>query len=377
MKVLLTGAHFTPAQAVIEELRGVPNTELIYIGRKNTLEGDKAVSLESQVLPKLGVKFYPIFAGRLRRSFDIYTLFSLIKIPIGFIQSFYILTKENPDVVVSFGGYVGLPVVISAWLLSIPIIVHEQTLVSGFANTISNIFADKVAVSFDRDYSFKKDKLIVTGNPIRQEIISPTKKPSEEILKILLFAKKDKLPVIYITGGNQGSHIINETISKILPELTKEAVVVHQTGDSKFKDFDKLNELKNDLKHPERYVVLKWFSGEGQGYFLKHVDLAISRAGMNTLIELSYLKIPTITIPLPFVLKDEQTKNAKFFEGIGLGEVIPQSKLSPSSLLSQIKKMLAKNEQYKTRASGAKSQIILDASKMIAQEALVLGQRNV
>ena len=89
MKILLTGSHFTPAQAVIEELKKDPAVSMVYFGRKHTLEGDKSTSIESQILPKLGVKFIPIIAGRLQRSFSPHTIFSLLKIPVGFIQSFY------------------------------------------------------------------------------------------------------------------------------------------------------------------------------------------------------------------------------------------------------------------------------------------------
>lgn len=377
MKVLLTGAHFTPAQAVIEELKKIPDVEIIYIGRKNTLEGDKAVSLESQILPSLGVKFYPIFAGRLRRSLDIYTLISLIKIPIGFVQSFYILTKEAPDVVLSCGGYVGLPVVISAWALSIPIIVHEQTLISGLANTISNLFADKVAVSFKKKYSFSSDKLILTGNPIRKEILDPKDKPPQEVLSLLSQAKKEGLRILYITGGNQGSHVINEAVAGVLDQLTQKFVVVHQTGDSKFKDYDKLVDLRLKSKYPERYLVYKWFTRPGQGYLLRNVDIAVSRAGVNTLLELAYLKIPTVIIPLPFVLKDEQTKNATFFKQIGLGEVLPQSRLNGTNLLNEVKKILASLDSYKEKAIQAKAEVLLNASEKLVQEILGLGLKHV
>src|SRR5260221_10967548 len=134
MKILLTGAHFTPAQAVIEELQD-DKIEIVYVGRTTTREGDSTPSVESEVLPKLRVKFVPIIAGRIRKVFDLWTIISLLKIPIGFIQAPFILLSENPDVIVSFGGYVAVPVVIWGWLLSKPIIVHEQTLVTGLANS--------------------------------------------------------------------------------------------------------------------------------------------------------------------------------------------------------------------------------------------------
>lgn len=400
MKILVTGAHFTPAQAVIEELiklksnaslsennkiatssqappRNDGNVEIVYVGRKYTREGDKSLSVESQVLPELGVKFIPIVAGRVRRSFDFYTLFALLKIPIGFIQSFYIVLKEQPDVVVSFGGYVGVPVVISAWLLSKPVIVHEQTLVTGLANQVSNIFANKVAVTFNKEYNFSKSKMVLTGNPIREEIIHPKGNLSPELEEVVKVAKKEKLPILYVTGGNQGAHVINETVFKILDELLEKFVVIHQTGDSNFKDFENINEKKSELKHPERYLAQKFVSASDLGLLLSQTSLVISRGGANTLLEMAYLGIPTIIIPLPFSLREEQTKNARFFENVGLGEVLLQSKLNGKSLMDLIDKIQKGYKEYKQKAKSAKEVVVLEAAKKLTQEILILGSQNV
>lgn len=391
MKVLVTGAHFTPAQAVIEELLKLNknedsgqarmtdknNIEIVYVGRKYTREGDKSPSVESQVLPPLGVKFIPIVAGRVRRSLDIYTLFSLIKIPIGLIQSFYVVLKEKPDVVVSFGGYVGVPVVISSWLLSKPVIVHEQTLVTGLANQVSNIFANKVAVTFNKDYNFSKSKMVLTGNPIREEIIHPKGSFSPELEEVVKVAKKDKLPILYITGGNQGAHSINETVFEVLDELLEKWVVIHQTGDSKFKDFENINEKKVELRHPERYLAQKFISASDLGQLLSLTSLVVSRGGANTLLEMAYLGIPTLIIPLPFSLRNEQAQNAKFFEKVGLGEVLLQSKLNGKSLLELTDKMLKDQNEYREKARGAKQVVVLDAAKKLTQEILILGSQDV
>src|SRR3990167_11273168 len=99
MNILITGAHFTPAVAVIEQLKKYPDISITYVGRKYTQEGDDSSSVESQVIPTLGVKFISLITGRLQRSFTRYTILSILKIPIGFVQAFYIILKEKPDVV--------------------------------------------------------------------------------------------------------------------------------------------------------------------------------------------------------------------------------------------------------------------------------------
>lgn len=368
MKILITGAHFTPAQAVIEELKKVSDIEIIYVGRKSTLEGDKTQSVESKVLPSLGVRFIPITAGRFNRYFSFWSIVSFFKIPVGFIQAFWIILKEQPDVILSFGGYVAFPVVFWGWWFSVPILVHEQTLVSGLSNYLSSFFASKIAVSFDKKYSYNKDKIILTGNPIRREL-------SE--IKNSHNLKKDNLPLVYITGGNQGSHVINKTVEDILKELTKAANVFHQTGDSNFKDFERLSEKRDELEDKNRYTIKKWFDQKEVAQILSQADLVIGRSGANTLSELAYFGVPAITIPLPGLFNDEQKVNAKFFEKAGLCRVIYQSDLTGKKLLEAVKDSLRKQSSLKRKAENAKKIIIKDAAPKLLQETLALANTHV
>lgn len=363
MKILITGAHFTPAQAVIEELQKTPRVEIVYLGRKYTREGDKSLSVESQVLPKLGVKFIPVISGRLQRLFTIYTIPSLFKIPIGILQSFYLILREKPEVVLSFGGYVSVPVVFTAWLLSIPIITHEQTLVSGLANTINSWFADKVAVSFERSV-FKGKKVILTGLPIRRDIIGISRGVS------LVHPRGGQ--IILVMGGNQGSHIINLALEGCLKELLKIAMVYHQTGDSKYRDYERLEELG---KSGERYKVKKWI-GEEYAVTLQEADLVVSRAGINTLTELAYLSKPALVIPIPYLYKNEQMVNAKFFKQLGLVRILPQEDLTPQKLLANIKNILNDLNHFKKRAEEARKVVIPDAAKRLALETILLARRE-
>ncbi len=353
MKVLVTGTHFTPAVATIEELKKIEGTEVVYVGRKSTREGDKSPSVESQVLPSPGVKFIPIIAGRLQREFGIYTIPSLLKIPVGFIQSLLIIFREKPDVILSFGGYVAVPLVITGWFFSIPIIVHEQTLVTGLANRISSFFADRVAVSF-ADVEYKGKKVILTGNPVRSAVF-----------KIVKTQKRKTLPVILIMGGNQGSHVINLAVEECLDQLLRLVRVYHQTGDSKFKDFERLEKIEGLEK---RYIVRKWIADE-YPEVLQQVDLVVSRAGMNTLTELALLEKPVLLIP---IANKEQKTNARYFEDLGLARTLPQLKLSGETLLENIKVMLRNIDGLKEKAKAAKRNIIPDAAKRLALETMLL-----
>src|SRR5438270_12832727 len=127
MKICITGGHLTPALATIKELQNRGNHAIFFIGRKTATEGDQTPSVESQIVPQLGLPFFAIRPGRLQRSFTRYTIPSLLRVPYSFFESFANLLRESPNVVVSFGGYVALPVVLAAWALRIPVVAHEQT----------------------------------------------------------------------------------------------------------------------------------------------------------------------------------------------------------------------------------------------------------
>lgn len=364
MKILITGTHFTPAVAVIEELKKIKGVEIVYVGRKTTKEGDKTLSVESQVLPSKGIKFIPIIAGRLQRAFTLYTIPSLLKIPIGFIQALIIILSEKPDVILSFGGYVAVPNVIIGWFFSIPIIIHEQSFVSGLANKICSVFADKIAVSFEKNAN-KSEKIVLTGNPIRRDIVERRDRSG----------RHQGLPTILILGGNQGSHVINLAIEGCIAKLTKVAYVIHVTGDNKFGDFERLEELGEEEKLGKRYVVKKWL-GEEYSAILQNADLVISRAGINTLMELAYLGKSALVIPIPYLYQDEQNKNAKFFEELKLVKILPQSTLSSEVLFQNVKNTLKNIKVLREAARGAQSVIIPDAAKRLALETILLAKHE-
>ena len=368
MKIVITGSHFTPAQSVIERLSENPEIEIVYMGRKYARDGDNALSVEAKLLPEMGIKFIPIIAGRLNRFISLNTLISFFKTPIGFIQSFYYLMKEQPDLVVSFGGFTGMPVVICGWFLSIPSLVHEQSLKMGLANFISSIFADRVAVSFN---NFKKpvfineNKFLVTGNPIRKEFLNPGKAPSKKVKDFVTSANKRKKPIILVTAGNQGSHFINLLVEDKLEHLTKQAAVIHQTGDSKYDDYANLEKHQT-----ENYLVHKWIDAEDMSFIMDNSDLIVSRAGINTLLEISLKAVPTLMIPIP--VGSEQKENARFFARNGLGEMLEEKNLTPDIFMEKINYALVNKTPLKKAAGKAKTLVIMDADKKLVQEILLM-----
>lgn len=366
MKILVTGAHLSPAQAVIEKLLELPDTKIVYIGRKHARDDDKTASVESVVLPKLGVKFISITAGKLNRFFSFQSLFSFLNTPVGFVQAFYHLLKEQPDLIVSFGGFTGLPVVVSGWMLSVPILIHEQGLSMGLANYLSSFFADKIAVSFEKfkiPFLINSGKIVVTGNPLRREFLDGKIDQKKEIKSFTDKAIKGKNPIIFVTAGSQGSHKINLVIEDKLGEITKIAAVVHQTGESKFDDFNNLKKYESD-----NYLVKKWIDAPEFAYALEKADLTICRGGMNTLIELSMKSAPALIIPIP--IGSEQKENARFFSKLGLGEVLEEKQLTPDLFLRRVKDLLSKKLTLKSDAENAKKTVLPGAENRLVQEIL-------
>lgn len=341
MKIAIIGGHLTPALSVIEELDS--SDEILYIGRKYGLEGDRATSLEYQTIVKIGIPFVELKTGRLQRSFTRHTIPSLTKIPFGFYQSVRILRKFRPDVVLGFGGYVSFPVILASKFLKTPVVIHEQTLEAGATNKVVARYADKICISFDSSAKyFPKEKTVLTGNPVRKSITKPGKR----------FEVDEKDPVIYITGGSLGSHFINQLVGESLGGLLQNYVVVHQTGGAtEFNDFDKLNILKEGLNYKrDNYIVSKFFSPEEVGSIMKASSLIVTRAGVNSVSEIILLKKPAFLIPLPVSQKDEQLKNALYVKKLGLGEVFEQKNLNPGQFIENINQMMNKIDKYKLNA---------------------------
>lgn len=345
-KFFITGGHFTPAKAVVDELvrRG---EEVFYVGRKHSLEGDKALSLEFlEMSERKDLTFLEITTGRLQRRFTTKTIPSLLKIPIGFCQSFYWLMKHRPNAVISFGGYVSIPISTVAYLLGIPVVNHEQVPAFDYPSKYLNKISRKVFVSFPH---LVKNGEIYTGNPVRQEIFSKTKPHPK---------------TIYITGGNQGSHTINKTILEIQDVLLEKYHLIWQTGDSReFKDFEKIPKRKNLL-------VKKFINSNEIGEVFANSDLVISRAGANTVTELAALGKPSILIPIPWVHDAEQQKNAEAIAHFGGSIIINQEELSPQLLLEKINYVFANLSAFKANSQKARALSIDNSAQKIVTETL-------
>lgn len=348
---MITGGHVTPALAVIDE---VHKHEMVFVGRQYALSGETTESFEYKEVSARKIRFVNLVTGRLNRSFSLEALKSIALIPQGFFRAKQIIDAEKPDVVLSFGSYLAVPIAFWAFVYKIPVFTHEQTIHPGIANRLIGIWATKIFISFPQSAAyFPRRKVIQTGNPVRKSLLQAANAS---------FKIPKKRPVIYITGGSLGSHSINTHIESIIEELKKDYFVIHQTGDTKtYNDYERL------AKHAdEQYMVRKHVSADELAYILKEADVVICRAGANTIFELIALEKPAIFIPLPWSGHDEQRRQAALMKSSHVAEVFEQSRPS-AELLDIIRTVIERLSQY-SDFSKLRSLTTKDAAKRIYEE---------
>ena len=330
IKIVFTGGHAaTTAISVVEEiLRRKLEWKVYWIGAEAAVEGQAVSTLESEVFPELGVPLHSIKAGRLQRKFSFWTIPSLLKIPLGFFQAFALLLKIKPKLVLSFGAYTAFPVVVSAYILGIPVVVHEQTVAAGRANRASGLFARKVALARRQsERFFLRGKCVVVGNPILSDIAKI--KPKRNI---------GEPPTVFVTCGSRGSQIINEAVDGILERLLPAYRIIHQTGPIDYPNFLKRKKsLSGELS--KNYIVQSRVHPFKIATIYTQADIIIARAGANTVSEIVATGRPSILIPIPWSYLDEQTKNAQAAQKLGIAKIVTQDSLTPASLLEAIEKV--------------------------------------
>lgn len=337
-----TAGHVTPNIAMIPRLKEL-GYKISYIG---SYEG-----IEKKLIEELGIPYYGISSGKLRRYFDVKNFTDPFRVLKGFMEAKKLMKELKPDVVFSKGGFVTVPVVIAASRRKIPTFIHESDMTPGLANKICIPFATKVCCNFPETISnLPKDKAILTGTPIRQELLTGSKE------KGLAFTglSPDK-PVILIIGGSLGATAVNEAVRSILPELLEDFQVVHLCGKGK---------LDETLKDTKGYVQYEYIKKELADLFAL-ADIVISRAGANAICELSALNKPNLLIPLSArASRGDQILNARSFEHLGYSKVLEEEEITKESLLDAVHDLYENRESYITAMSSSKHK---DSIELIVQ----------
>ena len=302
--------------------------------------------VERQMVEDAGIKFKAIASGKLRRYFCWQNFTDLFLIATGFFQALLIIKKYKPDLVMSAGSFVSVPVVWAAWLCRVPVLIHQQDARPGLANKLMAPFARKITVTFAKSLDHYNKKAVWIGNPVRAEIgnwkpVRPclpagTAAGGLEISKIKReFGITEDMPVVLIIGGGTGALAINELVADSLNSLTRQCQIIHITGKHK------------DVRHPRgcrtsgNYHAYEFFNAEQMAQAYGVANIVISRCGMGVLTEISYLGKPAILIPIP---NSHQENNAEIFDKAQAALVLNQNELTAKKFTAEIKKLLTNKE---------------------------------
>lgn len=326
-KIIMTGGgtagHVTPNLALIPKLKE-KGFEVKYIGSND--------GIEKEIITKNNIPFFGISCGKLRRYFDMKNFTDPFKIIKGIAEALVILSKEKPDVIFSKGGFVAVPVVIAASIRSIPVVAHESDMTPGLANKLSSPFCSKLCVTFRESLNFVKgNKGILTGSPIRKEILEGDKSKGKKICNFI-----DDKEILFIMGGSLGSKIINDEIRKNLDKLLKLFNIIHICGKGN---------IDETLKGKSGYKQFEYVSEELPN-LMKAADYIISRAGANSIFEFLALKKPTLLIPLSRkASRGDQILNSKSFKKEGYALMLEEEEITDDALYNKILELKDKKEE--------------------------------
>ena len=329
-----TAGHVTPNIALMGRLKE-QGYQISYIGSYN--------GIEKTLIEELGIPYYGISSGKLRRYFDLKNFTDPFRVLKGFSEARKLLKQLKPDVVFSKGGFVTVPVVVAAGRLKIPAIIHESDMTPGLANKLCIPSAVKVCCNFPETKAhLPEGKAVVTGTPIRPELLQGDADKGRAFTGFT-----SEKPVIMIIGGSLGAQAVNDAVRRILPELLKDFQVVHLCGKGKKDD------SKNDLKG---YVQYEYIESELADLFAM-ADIVISRAGANAICELQALKKPNLLIPLSAnASRGDQILNARSFEKQGFSMVLEEEAITDEVLLKAIHDLYDHRENYRAAMENAPGQ---------------------
>lgn len=341
-RIILTGGgtagHVTPNIALLPRLKEL-KYDIHYIGSYN--------GIEKELIEQFGIPYHGIATGKLRRYFSVRNFTDPFRVLKGMSEARKLVKILKPDIVFSKGGFVSVPVVLAAKQKHVPAVIHESDMTPGLANKLSLSSATKVCCNFPETLKHLPDgKAVLTGSPIRQELLSGDKYKAREFLGFT----SDK-PVIMVVGGSLGAVAVNEAVRRILPELLKSYQVIHLCGKGK---------IDESLKNLNGYVQFEYIKEELRHLFAL-TDLVISRAGANAICELLALHKPNLLIPLSAnASRGDQILNARSFERQGFSVVLEEEELNDGLLLKTIHDLYENREAYITAMKNSSQQNSID-----------------
>lgn len=339
-----TGGHIFPLIPVIRELKK-RDVEVAFIGPEE---------LSLDVLRNEDIDVHTIVsAGKFRRYASPKTLLEIVRTPVAIIQSLFILNKFKPHVIMGKGGYgTGAPV-IAARILSIPIVLHESDTIPGLANRFLSRFARHILLGFKEAREYFPDKeMSVVGNPVRTEYRGMKKSEARQVLDL-----ESERSTIFVMGGSQGAHSVNNLLLEALPSLLDRYAVIASVGENNIDAFKHIN-VKN--------AVIKPFVNEKElAAALTLADVFVSRAGSSGIFEAAAFAKPSILIPLSTSASGHQEVNARAYEKTEAAVVLDETKATGQTLTYAIESILTSPGVAEHMSTQAKKFATLDSAERI------------
>ncbi|MBU3934910.1 UDP-N-acetylglucosamine--N-acetylmuramyl-(pentapeptide) pyrophosphoryl-undecaprenol N-acetylglucosamine transferase [Patescibacteria group bacterium] len=360
MKILFTGGgtggHSFPLVAIIREIRNFypkKDLEFFYIGQQN--------EFGAILLSQEDVYVRIIAGGKIRRYFSFHNFIDILfKIPWSFLQSFYYLVRIDPQLVFSKGGSGSLPVTFCARIFKMPVFIHESDVIPGLSNRITSKWAKRIFTSFPGTEYFDLNKVCLTGNPIRSEILSNGKEKARDLFNLTL-----EKPTFLFLGGSQGSEFINDFVLRILNVLLRDFEIIHISGRENIKEVQAEAQVIIDKDLKKYYHPYSFLDEDKLKNAYKAADFAVARAGSGTIFEIAAVGLPSILVPLPSAAANHQAKNAYVYAETGAAIVMEQDNLTPNFFMEKIRHIFAGSESLEKMKKEA-----LRFSKPLAAKAI-------
>lgn len=312
-------------------------------------------------IPQAGYKIIGLNISGLQRRLTLENLLFPLKVISSYLASLKILKDFNPDVVVGFGGYASSPITLAAVRKNVPVLLQEQNSYAGLANKAVAKRASIICVAYhDMDKYFNNEKITLTGNPVRDNILRHALNKSDGQQE---FELQDGLPTILILGGSLGARTINESLVKGIDKLVG-VNVIWQTGSLYYDEM-----CKRAGEEAMNVNLIEFIFDMGHAY--KAADLVISRAGALTISELCIVGKPVIFVPSPNVAEDHQTKNAMALVNQDAAEIV-DDKDAVTQLVDKALELLSKNDRLEILSKNISALALPNATSDIAQKVLSL-----
>ena len=377
MKIVITGGgtggHFYPLVAVADKIIEQAEEKKILSPEIYYLADDP---YDKKLLLRKGIEFRRIRAGKMRKYFSIKNITGLFSTFFGTIKTVFVMFGIYPDVVFTNGSYVAMPVLFASKILGIPVFVHASDTVPSRAVMYGARFAKKISIAFPEAAEMlpakQQKNIALLGNPIRDEIERPLSSGAHEFLEL-----DSQIPTILIIGGSSGAQAMNDALVDALPKLLMDYNIIHQCGKNNHAEVLGRSEVVlYDHPFKSRYKLYPYLDDLAIRMSVGASKIMIIRAGAGSISEVALWGKASILIPIPGEVSRDQEKNAFSYARAGACVVMKQKNLSANLILSEVNRLVSKDDIRTEMEQAALAFAKPDAAEQIAAEVIKVALKH-